>query len=128
MKAFLETQNLGVPIFQKHAPINKADGTPQRCPYIVINDRIATVPLRSGNGRRRRAVEQVQLDLYEEATDEVPSRTADLVQALDGARPTTAPQYVFMTALFSGPNRTEVLDSNPVIVRNNVTVNLYRKI
>jgi len=128
LKAFLETQALGLPWFRNKAPHTKGDGTPQGYPMGIIQDNIANAPERTGDGTYKRTIEQVQIDIYEDALAESPTLAKNVIRALAGAKLATAPELVYRIELFGGPNRVAVPDAEPPLVRHTATINLRRKL
>lgn len=128
IKALLESQGLGVPVFRDRAPAN------QSLPYVVVYEGIAVVPEVAFNAYddpEGHVSELVQVSLYQQWRD---SLTGGLVEsytladamtlALHRNHLTTAPFHVAGMRVTEGPVR--VLDVDDNSVNHAVTVEVRR--
>lgn len=125
LKAYLEQQGLGVPVFRLRAPQLKVDGSPQGLPYIVVIDGIADAPERTGDDRQRRTTELLQVDVYEDRHNESPTLAKDAFRSMDGAKLPTSPQRVYRVEL---QGRLRFDDPALDVIRNTITVAIRRKL
>lgn len=144
LKAWLETQGLGVPVFRRHAPprdpANPAN--PYPLPYVTIQEGIASIAHVHEDGGRAQGgftpvVEELQVDLwmYEEdptaagaGRKEVYSLTYQLAAALDGAPLGTfgtPPIRIYGCVLTDGPR--ELPDPDPNLIRKMYSVGIWRE-
>lgn len=97
LKAYLETQNLGVPVFRDRAPES------QDLPYLSVAEEISLVPDRAGdNGAGATGAELVQVDVWQRfrnpvtgAVEEDFTLAGKVQRAIHGGRLDTAPTKVY---------------------------------
>lgn len=128
IKALLEGQALGVPVFRDRAPDN------QPLPYIVVYEGIAIVAEPAFNAYddpEGHVTELAQVSLYQKWRDEVTGALAEsytladaMTLALHRNRLTTAPFHVAGMRVTEGPVR--VLDPDDNSVNHAVTVEVHR--
>jgi hypothetical protein len=132
VKAYLETLGLGVPVFRDFAPRSKQDGSPQRLPFIVVQDGLGDVPRRTGDNKSKRTTELVQIDVYEflndpDTGDRAESYTLakEVLRNLTQTRLPSAPERVWRLGEFG---RTRTLDAENNGVRNVITLSVIRNL
>lgn len=129
LKAFLETQSLGVPVYRDFIP----DSTD--LPYIGIREAVQLAVDQAGDfggSAERRGTELVQVDVWQKSRNDdgtnaesytlVPS----MVRALHGAKLVTAPTRVYGCLVDSAPRIPEPPGTNTV--HHAITVRLRRVI
>ncbi len=131
VKAGIEQAGLGVPVFRDRAPDTKPDGTDFPLPFVVVFEGITRTPVRTGDNKSKRMIEQVQVDLYENIKNPDGSRAesytlaSDLSRALANLSLPDAPFHIFASRLF---NSFRVPSEETNSIRNTYTVNVYRNI
>lgn len=145
LKAWLESQNLGVPVFRRHAPPRDPNNlsAPYPLPYITIAEGIAAVIQGHEDGGRAAGgispvAEELQVDLWmyeEDPTSsgsgklENYSLTYALAAALDGAPLGTfgtPAKRIYGCVLKDGPR--ELADAaDPNLIRKLYAVEIHRE-
>lgn len=128
IKALLESQGLGVPVFRDRAPSD------QPLPYVVVFEGIAVVPEVAFNAfddPEGHVLELVQVSLYQQWRDPVTQTLTEsytladaMALALHRNHLTTAPFHVAGMRVTEGPVR--VLDVDDNSVNHAVTVEVRR--
>jgi hypothetical protein len=132
VKAWLETQSLGVPVYRDEAPSEAG------YPRVVVHDGISRRPAFADNAQWADAdhpiVELVQVDIWQrkrgddDAKLEDPTLEPRVFRALHGCRLATAPTHVFGVQVQSSVRLLEGEQPSQQIVHDALTVRVDRNL